>query len=86
MKFKKQVNSLSVQFQIELAKYIVDSARFFNCQFIIATHSPIFLSMEGAKIYDLDSIPTTVKEWVELESVIKYLEFFELHREKFLSR
>ncbi len=76
-------NSLSVQFQIDLAKYITDSARFFDCQFIIATHSPIFLSMRGATIYDLDSVPTVTKAWTELENVRKYFEFFEQHREEF---
>ncbi len=77
-------NSLSVQYQIELAKYIVDSARFFNCQFVISTHSPIFLSIEGAKIYDLDSNPARVKKWTELENVRRYFEFFESHRDAFL--
>lgn len=35
-------NSLSVENQMKLADYIHSSARFFNCQFVIATHSPIF--------------------------------------------
>lgn len=79
-------NSLSVQLQTELAKFICDSARFFNCQFIISTHSPIFLAMEGARVYDLDSIPVTVKDWTELSNVRRYFEFFESHRDAFLSR
>ena len=77
-------NSLSIQFQIELAKFIEDSARFFNCQFIISTHSPIFLAMREARIYDLDSCPSRVKKWTELENVRKYFEFFESHRNEFL--
>ncbi len=76
-------NSLSVQFQLDLAKYITDSARFFDCQFIIATHSPIFLSMKGAHIYDLDSTPVTVKDWTDLPNVRKYYEFFKEHEEEF---
>lgn len=76
-------NSLSIQFQIELAKYISDSARHFNCQFIISTHSPILLSIEQAKIYDLDSRPVTTKEWTELENVRAYYEFFKSHENKF---
>ena len=43
-------NSLSVQRQRELAKFLEDSARFFGCQIILATHSPILLSMKGAKV------------------------------------
>lgn len=37
-------NSLSVEFQIELAEYIEATGRATRSQFIIATHSPIFLS------------------------------------------
>lgn len=79
-------NSLSVQFQIELAKYIEDSARFYNCQFIISTHSPIFLAMREARIYDLDSYPVTTKKWTELPNVRKYFEFFEEHRDAFVDK
>ena len=35
-------NSLSPNRQVELAGFIADSARFYNCQFIISTHSPFF--------------------------------------------
>src|SRR5690554_331560 len=40
-------NSLSPKRQMELMKFIEDSARFFGCQFIISTHSPFLLSMSG---------------------------------------
>lgn len=76
-------NSLSISFQLDLAKYINDSARHFGCQFIISTHSPILLSLEGAKIYDLDSMPVTTREWTELENVKKYYEFFKEHEWEF---
>lgn len=76
-------NSLSIKFQIDLAKYISDSSRFFDCQFIISTHSPILLSIENAKIYDLDSCPVTTKDWTELENVRAYYNFFKQHEDKF---
>ena len=76
-------NSLSISFQLDLAKYINDSARHFGCQFIISTHSPILLSLEGAKIYDLDSMPVTTREWTELDNVKKYYEFFKEHEWEF---
>ena len=76
-------NSLSIKFQIELAKYISDSARHFGCQFIISTHSPILLSIDQAKIYDLDSRPVSTKEWTELENVRAYYDFFKEHEDKF---
>jgi predicted ATPase len=48
-------NSLSPMFQQELAHIIEACARFENCQFFIATHSPFFLAMQGAMIFQLDS-------------------------------
>ncbi len=76
-------NSLSIRFQLDLAKYISDSARYFGCQFIISTHSPVLLAIEGAKIYDLDSVPVVTKEWTELENVRAYFDFFKEHEDKF---
>lgn len=68
-------NSLSSEKQIELQRFLVDSARFYGCQFIIATHSPFLLAMKGAKIYDLDEDPADVKKWTELGNVRAYYEF-----------
>lgn len=76
-------NSLSATLQNKLRGFIEDSARFYNCQFIIATHSPFLLSMKGAKVYDLDSSPVVAKKWTELENVRIYHEFFEEHRGEF---
>lgn len=76
-------NSLSPDRQKELLKFIEDSARFFNCQFVIATHSPFLLSMKGARIYDLDENPVDIKKWTELESVRAYYEFFKEHEKDF---
>lgn len=69
-------NSLSAPLQQELAKYIEDSARFYGCQFIISTHSPFLLSVKGAKIYDLDSVPVCQRRWYELPNVRAYYELF----------
>lgn len=76
-------NSLSVSLQEELAKFLSDSARFFGCQFMIATHSPILLAMEGAVVYDLDTVPVCVRKWTELPNVRSWFAFFEEHREEF---
>lgn len=76
-------NSLSPEKQLELLKFIQDSARFFNCQFIISTHSPIMLSLRGAKIYDLDEYPVNLKKWYELKNVRILRDFFEEYREEF---
>ncbi|MBR6513363.1 MAG: AAA family ATPase [Clostridia bacterium] len=76
-------NSLSIEYQLRLKEFLEDSARHFGCQLIITTHSPILLSMKGAKIYDLDEFPVETKSWTELPNVRKYFEFFEEHREEF---
>ncbi|MBQ7657340.1 MAG: AAA family ATPase [Butyrivibrio sp.] len=76
-------NSLSPQRQLELLEFIQNSARFFGCQFIIATHSPFLLALKGARIYDLDESPVDIKKWTELEGVRTYFDFFEKHKGEF---
>lgn len=77
-------NSLSPARQQELVRFLEDSARFYGCQFLIATHSPFLLSIKGAKIYDLDEDPVDVKKWTQLENVRMYYEFFKRHEREFL--
>lgn len=77
-------NSLSPQRQQELLSFLEDSARFFGCQFIIATHSPFLLSMRGAKIYDLDADPVRTSRWTELPAVRAYYDFFLRHAAAFV--
>lgn len=76
-------NSMSASMQLKLTKFLEESARFFNCQFIIATHSPFILGMDGASIYDLDSVPASTKNWWELENMKIYYNFFKDNHEKF---
>jgi len=76
-------NSLSAENQLKLKKFIEDSARFYNCQFIISTHSPFLLDLECAKIYDLDSFPVTTKKWNELENIKLYYNFFKERENQF---
>ena len=76
-------NSLSPKRQIELVKFIEDHARYLNCQFIIATHSPFMLSIRGAKIYDLDENPVDIKRWTDLDNVRQYYNFFKNHENEF---
>ena len=72
-------NSLSAENQLKLKQFIEESVQFFNCQFIIATHSPFLLALRDAKIYDLDSVPVQTRKWTELENVRTYFEFFKEH-------
>lgn len=76
-------NSLSPKRQLELVSFLEESARFFGCQFVISTHSPFLLSMRGARIYNLDENPVTVKRWTDLDNVRTYYDFFKAHEDEF---
>ena len=76
-------NSLSPKMQLKLIEMIQECAKYFNCQFIIATHSPFMLSLGASKsaklearIYDLDNIPVQTKHWHQLENIKEYAELF----------
>lgn len=76
-------NSLAPLRQQELVTFLEEAVRFYNCQFIIASHSPFVLAMREAKIYDLDIRPVEVRKWQELEGIRVYYDFFKKHEEKF---
>ena len=73
-------NSMSPRMQLELKKLLETQVRFCGCQLIIATHSPFLLSMQGARIYDLDESPVDIRNWWELENVRIYYDFFKEYR------
>lgn len=77
-------NSMSPKFQLELRQLIEDSVRFKKCQFVIATHSPFILSLNNAKIYNLDAFPVTVEKWYELENVRFFYKFFKQNENVFM--
>ncbi len=68
-------NSLSAENQLKLKKFIEDSVSFYNCQFIISTHSPFLLNLYDAKIYNLDDISVRTRKWTELPNVLVYYNF-----------
>lgn len=76
-------NSLSAALQLELAKFLEDSARFYGCQFVIATHAPFLLALKGAKVYDLDRSPVEPCSWTEVPNVRAFYEFFHEHQHEF---
>ena len=76
-------NSLSAENILKLKKYIEDSVRFYNCQFIISTHSPFLLALNEARIYDLDEVPVSSKQWYELKNMQIYYDFFKGYNDKF---
>ena len=76
-------NSMSPKMQLELVTMLEEMARYCGCQFIIATHSPFLLALEGARIYDLDARPASLKNWWELENTKVHYEFFKKHEHLF---
>ena len=76
-------NSLSPQNQLQLKYFIEDSVRNFGCQFVISTHSPFLLSLEGADIYNIDETPPAMRRWTELDCVKVYHDFFIEQTDKF---
>jgi ABC-type cobalamin/Fe3+-siderophores transport system ATPase subunit len=76
-------NSLSCELQIELAKYIELSARYYGCQFIIATHSPFLMAISGAKLYNLDGKPATISKFWELPNMQLYYNLFKKYDREF---
>jgi len=55
--------------QLSLLSIIMDMSENQNCQFIIATHSPILLAYDKAIILNMDKSPIKKNLWRELESV-----------------
>jgi AAA ATPase len=76
-------NSMSCETQLKLVEFIELSARAFNTQFIIATHSPFLLSIPNAKIYNLDTRPVSLSKWWELENMKHYFELFNKYQKEF---
>ena len=76
-------NSLSPAMQLRLRDLLSEKSRYCGCQFILSTHSPFLLSLPGAKIYDLDANPVTLRKWWELENTRLYFRFFEENRSRF---
>ncbi len=75
-------NSLSPNLQLDLVDFLSSSA-VCGAQLVIATHSPLLLSIEGARIYDLDHRPISTRPWYELENVRLLFHFFREHQSLF---
>ena len=74
---------MSCETQLKLVEFIELSARAYNTQFIIATHSPFLLSIPNAKIYNLDTRPVSLSKWWELENMKYYFELFNKYQAEF---
>lgn len=76
--------ALSPRSQLELLEILRENGQAGHAQFIIATHSPLILSCEGAKIYSFDHQPVRVVEYEDTELYQAYKRFFvdRLHNKK----
>lgn len=75
--------SLSPANQVLLAEEINMLARFLNCQFIIATHSPFMLGTLNARIYNMDDDCMDETRWQDLDNVRFFYNFFKEHKKEF---
>ena len=76
-------NSLSAEMQIELANFIQGMARFYDCQFIMSTHSPFLLSLPVTRIYNMDEVPVKTNKWTDLPNIKIYFDFYKDHLSEF---
>ena len=76
-------NSLSSEMQLELVQYIQGMARFYDCQFIMSTHSPFILSIPYARIYNMDEVPVKTCNWTGLPNIRIFYDFFKDHANEF---
>jgi predicted ATPase len=67
--------ALSPRSQLELLGILGENSQAGHAQFIIATHSPILLACEGAKIFSFDHEPVSVIEYEETEHYQIYKSF-----------
>ncbi|MCI0494957.1 AAA family ATPase [candidate division KSB1 bacterium] len=68
--------ALSPKSQLELLKLVNEMGDADHAQFIIATHSPILLSCEGAEIFNFDSVPIEKINYEETDHFMVYRDFF----------
>lgn len=76
--------ALSPRSQLELLDILGTNSRAGHAQFIIATHSPILLASNGAKIYSFDHVPVCPVAYEETEHYRIYRDFLKNH-EKYLA-
>ena len=70
-------NALSPVRQMELLALIREISAQGHAQFIICTHSPILLSLEGGRIFSFDSAPVKAVRFEETAHYKVYRDFFD---------
>ena len=68
--------ALSPRTQFELRDLITESAMAGHAQFVLATHSPILLTIPGAAVHDFDTVPVSRVDFRDTELFRLYRDFF----------
>ena len=76
-------SALSPKSQLELLKIITRASKTGIAQFIVATHSPILLALDNARIYSFNESPVKPVRYEETEYYTMYRDFMN-DKEKFL--
>jgi predicted ATPase len=69
-------NALSPRSQLQLLDILRQAVRGGEGQFIIATHSPLLLSLEGAKLLSFDTVPVSPVAYEDTDHFQVYENFF----------
>jgi len=77
-------NALSPKTQLELLKVLLEMSKAGHAQFIIATHSPILLSIPRSDIYSFDRIPAQRIKYENTDHYRIYKHFME-NRHEYIS-
>jgi predicted ATPase len=68
--------ALSPRSQLELRDLLAEYAESGHAQFVIATHSPILLTVPSAKVYSFDTVPAAPVDFRETTQFQLYRDFF----------
>jgi predicted ATPase len=69
-------NALSATNLFEFLRLLEEMARRGAVQFIVATHSPVLMSLRGAEIFSFDQAPLAKIPYKETKHFRLYKEFF----------
>jgi len=69
-------SALSPRRQLELRRILADASARGDAQFVVATHSPILLSLPGGRILSFDSSPVAEVAFRETDSYRLHRDFF----------
>jgi predicted ATPase len=72
-------NALSAITLFEFLELLADLSRLGESQFLIATHSPILMSLRGSEIFSFDKLPLAEIPYIETRHFKLYKAFFDKH-------